>query len=305
MRLTVLTLFPDMIEQVVGSSITGRARDAGLFELETVQIRDFAVNRYGKVDDYCFGGGTGMLMMAEPVYRAWLSVQTGCFQTDDFHADSDQTGDPEASGELSGRKDPGCRTIHLSPRGTVFNQAHAGRLAGYSHLIFICGHYEGIDQRVLDEIVDEELSIGDYVLTGGELAACVIIDALLRLVPGVLPDEAAYTRESYMQDLLEYPQYTRPAVWHGQNVPDVLLSGHQYRIEQWQLMMSRLETLKRRPDLMQRQQLSQTEWLQLIQGLDDRDESQEKSEKTPEKTDLAGQTAADANSPCNDPAVLL
>lgn len=291
MRLTVLTLFPELIEQVVGSSITGRARDAGLFELQTVQIRDFAVNRYGKVDDYCFGGGTGMLMMAEPVYQAWLSVRTGILPD----------GSLEASGGEAGRKASDCRTIHLSPRGTVFNQTHARRLAGYSHLIFICGHYEGIDQRVLDEIVDEELSIGDYVLTGGELAACVVIDALLRLVPGVLPDEAAYTRESHMQDLLEYPQYTRPAVWHGQNVPDVLLSGHQHRIEQWQLMMSRLETLKRRPDLLQRRPLSQSEWLQLIQGPEDRENEPEK----PEKADMAGESAADKNSPCNDPPVLL
>jgi tRNA (guanine37-N1)-methyltransferase len=244
MHLSVLTLFPELIEQIVDSSITGRARAAGIYKLETVQIRDFAVNRYGKVDDYCFGGGTGMLMMAEPVFQAWLSVHSPVKQ--------DQT----------------CRTIYLSPRGRVFNQAHAAELAQYDHLILVCGHYEGIDQRVLDEIVDEELSIGDYVLTGGELAACVVIDALLRHVPGVLPDEAAYTQESHMAGLLEHPQYTRPAIWHDQSVPDVLLSGHQRKIERWQLLHSRLDTLRKRPDLLARHQMSKEDWQELIEALE-------------------------------------
>ena len=244
MHLSVLTLFPEMIEQNVGSSITGRARAAGLFALDTIQIRDFAVNRYGKVDDYCFGGGTGMLMMAEPVYQAWLTA----------HA-------KVGAGET-------CRTIYLSPRGKVFNQAHAIELAAYDHLIMICGHYEGIDQRVIDEIVDEDLSIGDYVLTGGELAACVVIDALLRHVPGILPDESAYTRESHMGSLLEHPQYTRPAEWHGFSVPDVLLSGHQNNIEHWQLLQSRLETLRKRPDLLAGQVIGKEDWQELIEILE-------------------------------------
>ena len=245
MHLSVLTLFPELIEQVVGSSITGRARAAGIYELETVQIRDYAVNRYGKVDDYCFGGGTGMLMMAEPVYQAWLAAHSRV------------------------KQEQSCRTIFLSPRGRVFKQAQAIELAQYDHLILICGHYEGIDQRVLDEIVDEELSIGDYVLTGGELAACVVMDALLRHVPGVLPDEAAYTQESHMAGLLEHPQYTRPAIWRGKSVPDVLLSGHQRKIEQWQLRQSQLETLRKRPDLLARHMMSRETWQEIIEVLEE------------------------------------
>ncbi|MEA4888283.1 MAG: tRNA (guanosine(37)-N1)-methyltransferase TrmD [Clostridiaceae bacterium] len=258
MKLTVLTLFPELIEQIIGSSITGRARDAGLFTLETVQIRDFAVNRYGKVDDYCFGGGTGMLMMAEPIYQAWRSVQNKTAAAADPDPDAGQS--PQMAACRS-------RTIYLSPRGAVFTQAHAAKLAQYDQLIFLCGHYEGVDQRVLDEIVDEEISIGDYVLTGGELAACVVIDALLRLVPGVLPDESAYTRESHTAGLLEYPQYTRPAEWHGHVVPDVLLSGHQANIERWQLTMARLETMCRRPDLFNRIQMDAEAWQQLIDAV--------------------------------------
>lgn len=240
MHLTVLTLFPELIEQNLDSSITGRARAVGLFALDTIQIRDFAVNHYGKVDDYCFGGGTGMLMMAEPVYQAWLAAR-------------EQSSSQES-----------CRTIFLSPRGKVFTQAYAAELVSYDHLIFLCGHYEGIDQRVIDEIVDEELSIGDYVLTGGELAACVVIDALLRLVPGVLPDESAFLHESHMGGLLEQPQYTRPSIWHDISVPDVLLSGHQSKIKQWQLLQSRLDTLLRRPDLFEGQPLTKEEWQELI-----------------------------------------
>jgi len=238
MLISVLTLFPEIIRQVTGSSITGRALTAGRYELETIQIRDFAVNHYGKVDDYCFGGGTGMLMMAEPVWQAW---QKACRP------------------QLENRK-----TIYLSPKGQVFNQAKAMELAALDQVIFLCGHYEGIDQRVLDEIVDEELSIGDYVLTGGELAACVVIDALLRLIPGVLPNEEAYSRESHMAGLLEHPQYTRPAEWHGKKAPDVLLSGHQANIEAWQRMASLKETLLRRPDLFARQHLPASEWADLI-----------------------------------------
>ena len=241
MRFTVLTLFPEMIEQAVGSSITGRAMQNGIFELETIQIRNFAVNDYGKVDDYCYGGGTGMLMMAEPVWQSW---QAAC----SFPAER-------------------RLTIHLSPRGQVFNQSKAAELAKFDHLILLCGHYEGIDQRVLDQIVDEELSIGDYVLTGGELAACVVIDALSRLIPGVLPNEDAFTKESHMAGLLEYPQFTRPVEWHDCKVPDVLLSGHQANIDQWQRLESLKETMLRRPDLFTHQKLSSEEWEKLIEHL--------------------------------------
>ena len=241
MLISVLSLFPDLIRQFVGSSITGRALQAGLFELETIQIRDYAVNRYGKVDDYCFGGGVGMLMMAEPIWQAW---QTACQK------------DLPSEGKR--------RSVYLSPRGRIFDQAKAAELSQIDHLVLICGHYEGVDQRVLDEVADEELSIGDYVLTGGELAACVVIDALLRLLPGVLPDAEAYSRESHMSGLLEYPQYTRPAIWHGQKVPEVLVSGHQANIERWQHLAALRETLRRRPDLFQKQHMSAGEWLELL-----------------------------------------
>lgn len=257
MKMTVLTLFPELIEAVISSSVTGRARSAGLFDLRTIQIRDFAVNRYGQVDDACYGGGTGMLLMAEPVYQAW---QAAC-------ALSPGQGE---SGNDSPAKEQGqnrTRTIYLSPRGTLFTQREAIRLsADYDHLIFLCGHYEGIDQRVIDTVVDEELSIGDYVLTGGELAACVVIDTILRLIPGVLPAEEAYTRESHMNGLLEYPQYTRPSDWRGHKVPDILLSGHQANIEAWQSAQSILETIGRRPDLMTSQVCDEQQWLQVIRA---------------------------------------
>lgn len=227
MKATVLTLFPDLIQTVIGTSITGRALAEGHFALETVNIRDFAVNTYGKVDDYCFGGGTGMLMMCQPIFDAHRQA-------------------------LAASPGPKRRTIYLSPKGAVFNQRKAIELASYDHLILLCGHYEGVDQRVLDEIIDEELSLGDFVLTGGELAACVVIDAVARLLEGVLPNEEAYSRESHMAGTLEYPQYTRPAVWHEMPVPEVLMSGHHANIVKWQEQAALLETCRKRPDLFNR-----------------------------------------------------
>jgi tRNA (guanine37-N1)-methyltransferase len=238
MRITVLTLFPEIIQTNLSASMTGRALQNGIFDLDIIQIRDFAVNSYGKVDDYCFGGGTGMLLMAEPVWQAWRA----------------------ACQYQATRR----RTIYLSPRGQVFRQAKAAELSQFDHLIFICGHYEGIDQRVLDRVVDEEISLGDYVLTGGELAACVVADALLRLVPGVLPNEEAYCRESHADGLLEYPQYTRPACWQGMDVPDVLLSGHKARIEEWQHLESLSLTMRSRPDLFGQQTLDAATWQALL-----------------------------------------
>lgn len=240
MLFSILTLFPELISQVTGTSITGRALAAGRFALETIQIRDFAVNSYGKVDDYLFGGGTGMLMMAQPVYAAW---------------------------EKATRDQPGLtrrRTIYLSPRGQVLNQQKVRELAGYDQLVLICGHYEGLDQRLIDAVVDEELSVGDYVLTGGELAACVVIDAIARLLPGVLPNEQAYVEESHTAGRLEHPQYTRPAVWQDRPVPEILLSGHQARIERWQYLQSLHETLTRRPDLFNRLTLQEQDWRDLV-----------------------------------------
>ena len=259
MRLSVLTLFPDLIRQVIGSSITGRALEKGIFSLDVIQIRDFAVNDYGKADDYCYGGGTGMLMMAQPILDAWLhAVKLN-------HQDAPEA---DAASVIAWREKhrQDCRTFYLSPRGDVYSQSMASELSQYEHLIFLCGHYEGVDQRVLDLVTDAELSIGDYVLTGGELGACVVIDGLLRMVPGVLPNSEAYGRESHMNQLLEHAQYTRPAVWQNINVPDVLLSGHQARIDAWKHRQSLYETARRRPDLLQRRHTTSDEWQGLLEN---------------------------------------
>lgn len=238
MRFSVLTLFPEIIGNYMNASITGRALRSNVFDLNLIQIRDFAINKYGKVDDYLFGGGTGMLMMAEPVFKAW-----------------------EYAGSNYGRPE---RTIYLSPKGKTFNQKKATELSSLNHVTLLCGHYEGVDQRVLDQIVDEEISIGDYVLTGGEIAACVVMDAVSRLIPGVLPDDSAYLEESHMQGILEQPHYTRPAVWQDKNVPEVLLSGHQSRIKEWQYLMSIRETLRKRPEMLKNSKISREDWQKLL-----------------------------------------
>ena len=221
MRFSVLSLFPQQIEQSLHTSVIGRSLDKGILTLETVQIRDFAEGHYGQVDDTLFGGGTGMLMMCEPIYRAWKSVER---KTESY-------------------------TVFFSPKGTVFSQKKAIEFSKKEHLIFLCGHYEGVDQRVLDEIVDEEISIGDYVLTGGELAACVVIDSVSRMIDGVLPDSSAFENESHMDGVLEAPHYTRPEVWNGHSAPPVLLSGHHADIQKWRREMALYETLRRRPDM--------------------------------------------------------
>lgn len=245
MRFSVLTLFPELIQASVQTSITGRAIDKGLIAVDPVQIRDFAVNAYGQVDDSLYGGGTGMLLRPEPVFAAWRSVQETAGQ------------------EMAGKR----RTIHLTPKGQVLHQKLVEELALDDHLILVCGHYEGIDQRVLDEIVDLEISIGDYVLTGGEIAANVLIDAVARLVSGVLPNEAAHALESHSLGRLEQPHYTRPASWQGNLVPDVLLSGHQAKIDRYQYLSSLQETLQKRPDLFDTLQLSASEFKDLIEFL--------------------------------------
>jgi len=251
-KFTVLTLFPEQVRSFLETSITGRAMNKGIFSLDTVQIRDFCVNSYRKVDDTMFGGGTGMLMMCEPVFEAWKSVV-----------------DPDAS------KRP--HTVFLSPKGTVFSQAKAIDLSKYEHLIFLCGHYEGIDQRVLETIVDEELSIGDYVLTGGEIAACVVIDSISRMIPGVLPDSSAYEEESHMGGVLEAPQYTRPEVWHEKAVPSILMSGHHAKMKEWRRLSSLYETWQKRPDLLDRLALSADDWKALLEW---------KEANTPQSTDF-------------------
>jgi len=227
MNYHVLTLFPKMILDGLNTSIIGRAIESGFISLEAVNIRDFADNKHNKVDDYPYGGGAGMVMQAEPVYQACEFLQNKICDN---------------SGEKS-------RVIYVTPQGSVFNQSMAEEFAKEENLIFLCGHYEGIDERVLDEVVTDYVSIGDYVLTGGELPAMVMIDAISRLVPGVLNNEISAEFESFHDDLLEYPQYSRPEVWHGKQVPPVLLSGNHTFIEEWRREHSILRTKKRRPDL--------------------------------------------------------
>ena len=230
MNFHVLTLFPDMIRDGFQTSITGRAVEKGLLSLDTVNIRDFSVNKHNRVDDYPYGGGAGMVMQAEPVYLAYQSVAEKL------------------------PKKP--KVLYMSPQGKVFNQRMAEELAQEEEIVFLCGHYEGIDERVLEEIVDEEVSIGDYVLTGGELPALVIMDAVSRLVGGVLHNEDSAEFDSFHDNLLEYPQYSRPEVWRDKAVPPILMSGHHANVEKWRREQSLIRTLERRPDLLENANLT-------------------------------------------------
>ena len=234
MNYHVLTLFPEMIENGMNTSITGRAIAKGLLTLEAVNIRDFAFNKHQKVDDYPYGGGAGMLMQAEPVYLSYESIVNSI-----------------------GRKP---RVIFLTPQGKTFNQDMARKFALEEDLVFLCGHYEGIDERVLEEIVKDYVSIGDYVLTGGELPAMVMMDSISRLVPGVLNNQESGETESFSGSLLEYPQYSRPEVWHGKRVPEVLLSGHHGNVDKWRREQSVIRTAKWRPDLLPKADLTNKEW---------------------------------------------
>lgn len=242
MNFHVLTLFPDMIMQGMNTSIIGRAIANGYLSIEAINIRDYAFNKHNKVDDYPYGGGAGMLMQAQPIYDAYLAVcdeieQTGC---KNIMSECQQTGSVSI-------KKP--RTVYVTPQGSVFNQSMAIDLAKEEDLVILCGHYEGVDERVLEEIVTDYVSIGDYVLTGGELPAMVMVDAISRMVPGVLSNEDSGVTESFYDNLLEYPQYSRPEVWHDKKVPEVLLSGHHKKIEGWRLEQSIQRTKERRPDL--------------------------------------------------------
>ena len=230
MNFHVLTLFPDMIRDGFQTSITGRAVEKGLLSLDTVNIRDFSVNKHNRVDDYPYGGGAGMVMQAEPVYLAYQSVAEKL------------------------PKKP--KVLYMSPQGKVFNQRMAEELAQEEEVVFLCGHYEGFDERVLEEIVDEEVSIGDYVLTGGELPALVIMDAVSRLVGGVLHNEDSAEFDSFHDNLLEYPQYSRPEVWRDKAVPPILMSGHHANVEKWRREQSLIRTLERRPDLLENANLT-------------------------------------------------
>ena len=222
----ILTLFPDMVAEGLSNSILKRAMDRDLVRVNAVNIRDYAFNKHSSVDDYPYGGGAGMLMQAEPVYQAFSSLKLK---------------DPEK-----------CRVIYATPQGRIFDQSLAAELAKKEELVFLCGHYEGVDERVLSEIVTDNISIGDYVLTGGELPVMVMTDAISRLIPGVLGNEESPEKESFSEGLLEHPQYSRPPVWHGREVPPILLSGDHARVEEYRLMQSVIRTKERRPDLYER-----------------------------------------------------
>ena len=224
LNIIIATLFPEMCEAVLSSSIIGRARKAGAVNIGTRNIRDYTTDKHNRVDDEPYGGGRGMVMQADPIYRCFEAV---C-------------------------EDMGSRphVIYMSPKGRTFRQNTALRLSSLENILIICGHYEGVDQRLIDEIVDEEISIGDYVLTGGELPALVVCDAVARMCEGVLSDSVCFEDESHFSGLLEYPQYTRPVEWHGKRVPDVLLSGHHKNIEDWRAAQSLEITKQRRPDLL-------------------------------------------------------
>ncbi len=233
MHFYIMTLFPDMVMNGLNTSITGRAIEKGLLSIDAVNIRDYAYNKHNSVDDYPYGGGAGMLMQAEPVYQTY-----------------------EAICQKSGKRP---RVVYLSPQGRTFCQTMAEEYAREEELVLLCGHYEGIDERVLEEIVTDYVSIGDYVLTGGELPAMIMVDAISRLVPGVLHNDVSAEFESFQDNLLEYPQYSRPEIWHEKQVPQVLLSGHHANIEAWRREQSIIRTAKNRPDLLERANLTEKE----------------------------------------------
>ena len=232
MRIDIMTLFPEMCETVMSESIIGRARKAGKVEIVVTNIRDFAGNKHNKVDDMPYGGGMGMIMAADPIYNCYKS--------------------------LYNEGEPKPHLVYMSPKGKTFNQQKAVELSRLDRLVLLCGHYEGVDERVIEEIVDEEISLGDYVLTGGELPALTVADAVCRMLPGVLSDDLCFEEESHFAGFLEYPQYTRPAVWHEKEVPEVLLSGNHAKIAEWRRIQSILITAERRPDLFDPESLTKS-----------------------------------------------
>ncbi|MBQ9247540.1 MAG: tRNA (guanosine(37)-N1)-methyltransferase TrmD [Ruminococcus sp.] len=233
MRIDIITLFPEMCEAVLSESIIGRARKTGAIDIRCHQLRDYALDKHRRVDDTTYGGGMGMLMMAEPIALCYEDI---CEQT---------------------QEKP--HLIYLSPKGKTLTQAKLKELSQYQNVCLLCGHYEGVDQRVLDRYVDEEISIGDYVLTGGELPAMVLADSLARLQPGVLSNDECFELESHYDGLLEYPQYTKPQVWRGEAIPDVLYSGHHENIRKWRREQSIIETAEKRPDMIETAPLSDKE----------------------------------------------
>lgn len=234
MRFDIMTLFPNLVNTVLGESIIGRAQKSGAITVRTYNIRDYSNDKHHRVDDTPYGGGKGMLMMAPPIYDCYQAILAGQ--------------------EAEGFQPKARRVIYLSPTGRVLTQARAAELAAdYDNLILLCGHYEGVDRRIVDEIVDEEISIGDYVLTGGEIPACILTDCVARMIDGVLADAECYEKESISSGLLEYPQYTRPYEYHGVKVPDVLISGHHANIDKWRDEQAVEMTQKLRPDLMEKE----------------------------------------------------
>ncbi len=229
-----MTLFKEAVDTMLNYSIMGRAQKNNEIELEAIDIRDFSGNKHSQVDDYPYGGGAGMLMMAAPIYN--------CFE----HIQASNTSKP-------------TRVVYVTPKGKTWSQELAQEFSKEEHVVILCGHYEGVDQRVLDEIVTDEVSIGDYVLTGGELAALVMVDSIVRLVPGVLGKQESFEEESFSEGLLEYPHYTRPAVFRGKAVPDILLSGDHKKIEAYRRQQSLLDTYHKRPDLLEKAQLTEKE----------------------------------------------
>lgn len=244
MNYYILTLFPDMVMDGLNTSIIGRAKEKGLLSIEAVNIRDFTENKHNRVDDYPYGGGAGMVMQAQPVYDAYRHVE-----------------------EKIGKKP---RVVYATPQGKVFNQNMAEEFAKEEELVFLCGHYEGIDERVLEEIVTDYVSIGDYILTGGELPAMVMIDAVSRLLEDVLHNDTSAEFETFHDNLLEYPQYSRPENWNGKKVPEVLLSGHHANIEKWRREQSIMRTVEWRPDLIEDAVLSKKEKIFLENYLEER-----------------------------------
>lgn len=229
MRFDIMTLFPDLVNTVLGESILGRAQKSGAINVECHNIRDFSEDKHRRVDDTPYGGGKGMLMMAPPIYRCYEHI----------------IGNSEY-------KEASTKVVFMTPSGKLFDQKKSEELAKYDRLIILCGHYEGVDRRVIDEIVDEEISIGDYVLTGGEIPACIVVDCVSRLVDGVLSDPECYEKESISSGYLEYPQYTRPYEYHGVKVPDVLISGHHENIDRWRNEQALSLTQKNRPDILEK-----------------------------------------------------
>jgi tRNA (guanine37-N1)-methyltransferase len=251
MHFHILTLFPDMVERGLDNSIIGRAREKGLITIETRNIRDYTLDPHKKVDDYPYGGGAGMLMQAQPVYDCWKAVRDEIEmerQSKQEDEDSKEAGSGYRSDSMI--KEKKIRTIYLTPQGRTFTQKDAHDFAKEEDLILLCGHYEGIDDRVLNRICTDYISIGDYVLTGGELPAMILVDAVSRLVPGVLHNDTSAETESFESGILEYPQYSRPEVWEEEAVPKVLLSGDHKKVDEWRRVQAILRTYERRPDLL-------------------------------------------------------